>query len=268
MNIFRRLFGARRAGNAGAALREVTAARQGAAGGLQISGRADADGNGAVLTIGTVEFEIFQDVGRLGDSIQRVGRGAMRMPTSVYPGVLRELMRTVSAVYGDESEQVREIVSAPLYCGTCGFAFPDSYKMQLLGVLAAYGAVAGVSAGVGKSATKGQCPKCRGKDCILVYEYLAPAAIRREDVPAIKAYWHDRAEAWWRRRERKEAICDFCNKTLPAPLGYLHSDRLICEECADGFVDHAAGAPSRDNATLMRDVRWFASLRGQSGRFS
>ena len=128
MNIFRRLFGAWRPGNAGAALREVTAARQGAAGGLQISGRADADGNGAVLTIGTVEFEIFQDVGRLGDSIQRVGRGAMRMPTSVYLGVLRELMRTVSAVYGDESEQAREIVSAPLYCGTCGFAFPDSYK--------------------------------------------------------------------------------------------------------------------------------------------
>ena len=55
---------------------------------------------------------------------------------------------------------------------------------------------------------------------------------------ALKAWYRERAKAWWSTTTRSEGICDDCNGDLKKGEGYLRvGNYMCCEPCTDGLLD-------------------------------
>ncbi|MGP4015883.1 hypothetical protein [Saccharopolyspora sp. 5N708] len=184
----------------------------------------------------------FVPVSQLDEFMAAVGtqrRIALRLSTSQYEEVLTTLIERFDADYENAAPEYRAFRYAELICTGCGWTFPGSYRMSLLGMLSP-GRMSGGTPGFEEFGKTGVCTRCRSAESFLAYELFPVAEIDAETVAAMRRHWRADARTWWSATGRSKGICDKCNRDMARDAGFLIGrTRLECVDCTD---DHLADA--------------------------
>lgn len=179
-------------------------------------------------------------------------RIVLRMRTLDYEGLYhRDLHEAFGARYAAESPEHKAFYHAQLCCTGCGWEFPGSYTMSLIGMLDTY-RISGGTPGYADFGRTGRCSRCGSDTSFLVYECFHPQDISEDDVAALRHHWWASAQRWWSTAGRHTGICDICSIHEVTPNNsYLESgSHVICAGCVEKRLADAL-VKLRDNPYLF-----------------
>jgi hypothetical protein len=189
----------------------------------------------------------------------------LRTSTLDFPAVWSSLFDRFGQTYDSAAPEPRAFRHAELTCGGCGWTFPGSYQMSLLGVLGSSMVIGGTS-GFAEFAKTGVCPRCRATESVLVYDCLVADDIAEEDVAAMGRLWRDRAGRWWASNRRRSAICDKCGDTVRKGAGGMLTEQsdLRCAGCLAEYLSDAL-TKLRENPYYFGSTELSAARRFRTG---
>jgi len=187
----------------------------------------------------------------------------LRLRTEQYASHMHDIMRHFDSKYDPSSPEYLAFKNTRLLCAGCGWQFPQSYTLSLIGALDGC-SVVGAIPGYAEFAKTGTCTKCGSADSHLAYQCYDPSSISQADVDAIRQYWRHRSEQWWSNTGKSTAICDGCNNYISQAGTYLIGGHLECERCTDEQLADGLNKLRRNphyfGATELQVARTFANL--------
>lgn len=226
--------------------------------------RSEVTHGSSFLELEGTRFRLAANADQLAAATTTDDRIALRLSTKDYKEVMGALIDRFELRYDLDTPEYQALKYATLVCAGCGWEFPGSYIMSLIG---AFGSsrtgsrrVAGASPGFAEFGKTGSCTQCGDRASFLVYERIAPSEIRESDVIAIRRYWRHLAVEWWLGEGRTKGICDRCNCRIGRERTYLVGEtHLQCETCTDqnltNALDELRQNPYQFGATLLRKAR-------------
>jgi hypothetical protein len=180
-----------------------------------------------------VSFPVVRTVADFVATTASSDRVALRLRTEQYATHMRNIMRQFDSKYTPSSPEYQAFKHTSLVCAGCGWQFPGSFTLSLIGALDGSTQVVGATPGYAEFGKTATCTKCGSAESFLTYQRYEPSSISQADVDAIRRYWRHSAKQWWSNTSRSTAICDGCNNDVSQARTYLIGGRLECEHCTD-----------------------------------
>ncbi|KAM6496599.1 hypothetical protein JOM56_007072 [Amanita muscaria] len=188
------------------------------------------------------------------------GPVALRLRTEQYATHMRDIMRQFGSKYAPSSPEYQAFKHTSLVCASCGWLFPGSYTLSLVGAVNGYTKVVGATPGYAEFGKTGTCTKCGSEESFLIYQRYKPSSISQADVDAIRRYWRHLAQQWWSNNTSSSTpLCDACNDYVSQAKTYLIGGRLECERCTDKELVDGLNK-------LRRDPFYFGDMELQKAR--
>ncbi|KIL62619.1 hypothetical protein M378DRAFT_751599 [Amanita muscaria Koide BX008] len=215
--------------------------------------------SGSIEFIG-VSFPVMWTVADFIATTASLDRVALRLRTEQYATHMRDIMRQFGSKYAPSSPEYQAFKHTSLVCASCGWLFPGSYTLSLIGAVNGYTTVVGATPGYAEFGKTGTCTKCGSEESFLIYQHYKPPSISQADVDAIRRYWRHLAQQWWSNNTSSSTpLCDACNDYVSQAKTYLIGGRLECERCTDKELVDGLNK-------LRRDPFYFGDMELQKAR--